>query len=101
MFQDFLQNAFIIHFGLTVRDCARWHQILNGGRATKRKPACVYAAAIRASQNLPNRNAVSTERFADKLGLLYTAGGKIDFFRAISRREPPYPFLNIDVSVAQ
>lgn len=101
MFQDFLQNAFIIRFGLTVRDHARWHQILNGGRATKRKPAGVYATAIRASQNLPDRNAVSTERFADKLGLLYAAGGKIDFFRAVAWREPPYPFLNIDVNVAQ
>ena len=91
MFQDFLQNAFIIRFGLTVRDHARWYQVLNGGRATKRKPAGVYATAIRASQNFPNRNAVSTERF----------GGKIDLFRAVSWREPPYPFLNIDVSVAQ
>lgn len=101
MFQNFLQNAFIVCFGLTVRDCAGWHQILNGGRATKRKRTGVCAAAIGARQNLPNRNAVSTECFADKLGLFYTANGKIDFFHAVSGREPPYPFLNIDVSVAQ
>ena len=58
MFQDLLQNTFIIRFGLTVRDCARWHQILNGGRATKRKRAGVCAAAIGARKNLPNRNSV-------------------------------------------
>jgi hypothetical protein len=88
VFQNFLQNAFIIQFGLTVRDNARWHQILNGSRATKRKPAGVHAAAIGASQNLPNRNAVSAEGLSDPLGLLDTAGGKINFCRAVSGREP-------------
>jgi len=101
VFQNFLQNAFIIQFGLTVRDYARWLQILNGNRATKRKPAGVHAAAIGAGQNLPNRNAMSAEGFSDTLGLLYTAGGKIYFCRAVSGREPPYPFSDIDVSVTQ
>ena len=101
MFQNFLQNAFIIQFGLTVRDYARWHQILNGGRAIKRKPASVHAAAIGAGQNLPNRNAVGAKRFSDTLGLLNTAGGKIYFCRAVSGRKPPYPLSDIDVSVPQ
>ena len=101
VFQNFLQNAFVIQFGLTVRDYARWHQISNGSCATKRKPAGVHAAAIGASQNLPNRNAVSAEGFSDTLGLLYTASGKIYFCRAVSGRELPYPFSDIDVSVAQ
>ena len=99
--QNFLQNAFIIQFGLTVRDYAWWHQILNGSRATKSEPAGVHAAAVGASQNLPNRNAVSAEGFSDTLSLLYTAGGKIYFRRAITGRKPPYPFSDIDVSVTQ
>jgi Phage integrase family len=99
--QNFLQNAFIIQFGLTVRDYARWLQILNGSRATKRKPAGVHAAAIGAGQNLPNRNPVSAEGFSDTLGLLFTAGGKIYFCRAVSWREPPYPFSDVEVSVTQ
>ena len=53
MLQNFLQNAFIIQFGLTVRDYARWLQILNGSRATKRKPTGVHAAAIWAAQTSP------------------------------------------------
>ena len=73
VFQNFLQNAFLIHFGLTLRYYARWLQILNRSRATKRKPAGVHAAAIGAGQNLPDRNAVSAEGFSDALGLLYTA----------------------------
>jgi hypothetical protein len=101
VFQNFSQNAFIIQFGLTVRDDARWHQILNGSRATECKPAGVHAAAIGARQNLPNRNAVSTEGFSDMLGLLYTAGGKIYFLSTVSGREPPYAFSDIDVSVTQ
>jgi hypothetical protein len=40
---------------------------------------------------------VSAEGFSNTLGLLYTAGGKIHFCRAVSGREPPYPFLDIDV----
>ena len=35
------------------------------------------------------------------LGLLYTAGGKIYFFRAVSWRELSYTFSDIDVSVTQ
>jgi hypothetical protein len=79
-----------------VKRCTRWHQILNGSRATKRKPAGVHAAAIGTGQNLPNHNAVSAEGFSDTLGLLYTAAGKIYFCRAVSGREPPYPFSYID-----
>jgi hypothetical protein len=74
---------------------------LNGSRATECKPAGVYAATIGASQNLPNRNAVSAEDFSDMLGLLYTVGGKIYFFITVSGREPPYAFSDIDVSVTQ
>ena len=44
---------------------------------------------------------MSPEGFSDALGLLYTAGGKIYFFRAVPRREPPYPFSDIDRSVTQ
>jgi ABC-type uncharacterized transport system substrate-binding protein len=39
VFQDFLQDALIVQFGLAVRDRARRHQIFNGGRATKRELA--------------------------------------------------------------
>ena len=59
------------------------------------------AAAIGAGQNLSNRNAVSAEGLSDTLGLFYTARGKINFCRAVSGCEPPYPFSDIDVSVTQ
>jgi hypothetical protein len=76
VFQNLSQNAFVIQFCLTVRDYARWHQILHRSRATKRKHAGVNATAIGAGQNLPNRNTVSAEGFSDALGLLYTGGTK-------------------------
>ena len=41
---------------------------------------------------------MSAKRFSDTLGLLYTAGRKIYFCGAVSGREPPYPFLNVDVA---
>ena len=44
---------------------------------------------------------MSAEGFSNTLGLLYTAGGKIYFCRAVSGRETPYPFSDIDVSVTQ
>jgi hypothetical protein len=101
VFQDVSQKAVIIQFGLTLRYHARWHQILNNSRAIKREPAGVDAAAIRAGQDLPDGNAVSAEGFSDALGLLYTAGRKVYFRRAVPGREPPYPFSDVDVSVAQ
>jgi hypothetical protein len=101
VFQNVLQNAFVVQFGLTVRHYARWQQILNSSRATKRKPAGVNATTIGAGQDFPNRNAVSAEGFSDALSLLYTAGRKVYFPRAVPGREPPYPFSDVDVSVAQ
>ena len=44
---------------------------------------------------------MSAEGFSNALSLLYTSGGKIDFFRAVARCEVPYSFSNVDVSVAQ
>jgi hypothetical protein len=38
---------------------------------------------------------------SDTLGLFYTAGGKVYFFRTVSGRESSYPFSDVDVSVAQ
>ncbi len=101
MFCNFLQNAFVVQFGLTVRYHTRWHQILNRSRATKRKLASVNATAIGAGQNLPNRNTVSAEGFSDALGLLHPAGGKVYFCRTVSGRESPNPLSDIDVSVTQ
>jgi hypothetical protein len=46
VFSNFLQNAFVVQFGLTVRYYTRWHEILNRSRATKRKLASVNATAI-------------------------------------------------------
>jgi hypothetical protein len=74
---------------------------LNGRCLAKRKLAGVNATAIGTGQNLANSYAVGAESFSDALGLLYTAGGKIDFFRAIAGREMPDPFSDVDVSVAQ
>jgi hypothetical protein len=73
---------------------------LSSSRATKREPAGVNGTAIGAGQNLPNHNAASAEGFPDALGLLYTAGRKVYFRRAVPGREPPYPFSDVDVSVA-
>lgn len=101
MFQNFLQNAFVVQFGLTVRYYARWHQILDRSRAPKRNFSGINATAIGAAQNLPNHNAVSAEGFSDARGLLYTAGRKVYFLRAVPGRESPYPFSDIDVPMAQ
>ena len=101
MLQNFLQNAFIIQFGLTVRDYTRWLQILNGSRATKRKPTGVHAAAIWAAQNFSNFNTVGAEGLSKTFGLFYTAGGEIYFCCAVSWREPSYTFTDINVSVTQ
>ncbi|MDE2210092.1 MAG: hypothetical protein KGJ99_10230, partial [Betaproteobacteria bacterium] len=65
--QDVLQNAFVVQFGPTFRHYARWQQILNRGRATKRKLAGVNATTIGAGQYLPNCTAVGAESFADAL----------------------------------
>jgi hypothetical protein len=62
--------------------------------------AGINATAIGAAQNFANRNAVSTEGFSDTLGLLYTAGRKIYFLRAVPGRESPYPFSDVDVPMA-
>jgi hypothetical protein len=75
--------------------------MLNGRRVTKCEPAYVHAAAIGASQNFHNSYAVSTEGISDTLDLLYAAGGKVYLCRAVSGREPPYTFSDIDVSVTQ
>jgi hypothetical protein len=101
VFHNVLQNAFIIQFGLTVGYDARRQQILNDRRATKRKLAGVDATAIGAGQNFPDRNAVSAEGFSDAPGLLYTAGRKVYFRRAVAGRKPPYSFPDVDVRVAQ
>ena len=92
MFHNLLQNAFVIQFGLTVRDDARRHQKLNRSRATKRNSAGINAAAIGTTQDLSNRNAVSAEGFSDALGLLKTTGRKVYFLRAVPGREASYPF---------
>ena len=42
---------------------------------------------------------MSAEGFPNALGLLYTAGRKVYFFCAVPRREMPYPFSDIDMSV--
>ena len=68
---------------------------------TKRKLAGINATAIGAGQNLPNCNAVSAEGFSNAHGLLYTAGRKVYFLCAVPGREVPYPFSDIDMSVAQ
>ena len=74
-----------------------------GGRSgtTKRNLAGIHATAIRAAQNLANRNAVSTEGFSDTLGLFYTSGRKVYFLRAVPGRESPHPFSDIYVPMAQ
>ncbi|MGA7178135.1 MAG: hypothetical protein WBX11_00915 [Thiobacillaceae bacterium] len=99
--QNFLQHPFIIQCGLTFRDHAGWHQILNGGRVAEGKPASIHAAAIGAGQNLPNRNAVSAEGFSQTLGLFDTTGRKVYFCRTVPRRELPYSFSDNDMSVTQ
>ena len=70
-------------------------------RATERKLAGVDATAIRAGQDLSDRNAVSAERFSYALGLLDAARGKVYFLSAVTGREVPYSFSHVDVSVAQ
>nr|WP_233443005.1 hypothetical protein [Bradyrhizobium brasilense] len=77
------------------------HQILDRRRATECKLPGVDATAIRAGQDLSDRNPVGTERFADPLGLLNAAGGKVYFLGAVSGREVPDPFSHIDVGMAQ
>lgn len=101
MFQNFLQNEFVIQFGLTVGHYAWWHQILNWSCATKRNLAGINATAKGAAQNRANRNAVSTEGFSDTLGLLYAAGRKVYFLRAVPGREASHPFSDVDVPMAQ
>ena len=44
---------------------------------------------------------MSAEGFSNTLGLLYAAGGKIDFFSAVAGCEMSYSFTNVDVSMAQ
>lgn len=101
MVKDVLQDPLLIRLRLKLGQYARRHQILDGYRATKRKLTGVDATAIRAAPNLSDGNAVSTERFSDPLGLLNSAGGKVYFLGAASRREVPYPFSHIDVGMAQ
>ena len=101
MFSNFLEDAFVVQFGLIVRYYTRWYEILNRDRATKRKLAGVNATAIGAGQNLPNLNTMSTEGFSDALGLLHPASGKIYFCCTVSGREPPDALSDIDVSVTQ
>jgi hypothetical protein len=101
MVQNFLQDPVVIRCGLFFRDYARRHQILNGGRAAECKHAGLDAAAIGAGQDLPNRNAVRAEGFAQALGLLYTSRGEVYLNRTVPGRKPPYPFSDNDVGVAQ
>jgi hypothetical protein len=73
---------------------------LNGRRATKRERAGVDAAA-RGLSKIPDCNAMSSEGCSDTLGLLYTAGRKVHFLCAVTGREMPYTFLDVDVRMAQ
>ena len=99
MLQNFLDHALSIQFGLVFRYGTGWSEILDRRRATEREGAGVDATAIGAGQDLPDRNLVSAEGFADTLGLRYAARRKVDFFRAVSGREMPYPFSHVDMSV--
>ncbi len=99
VFQNFTDDALPIQCSPVFRYGTGWSEKLNRRRVTERKGAGVDATAKGASQDLPDRNLVGAEGFADSLGLFYAARRKVYFLRAVPGGEMPYPFSHVDLSV--